>query len=87
MKKRTITYIIVILIMLVIAIGVFITRKHKEDAEELKTISQRSNTISILCTAIYSNKQWIFQRKGIKYRINNRSRCRRCYDSSFKQSI
>ena len=53
MKKRTITYIIVILIMLAIAIGVFITRKHKENTEELKTIKVNEVTRSVFYAPQY----------------------------------
>ena len=38
MSKRTITYIVIIVIMLAIALGVFITQKKTNNTEELKTI-------------------------------------------------
>ena len=70
MKKRTITYIIVILIMLVIAIGVFITRKHKEDAEELKTIKVNEVTRSVFYAPQYiAINNGYFKEKGLNIEL------------------
>ena len=70
MKKRTITYIIVILIMLVIAIGVFITKKHKENAEELKTIKVNEVTRSVFYAPQYiAINNGYFKEKGLNIEL------------------
>lgn len=85
MKKRTITYIIVILIMLVIAIGVFITKKHNENAEELKTIKVNEVTRSVFYAPQYiAINNGYFKEKGLNIELTTGQGARRCYDSSFK---
>ena len=70
MKKRTITYIIVILIMLVIAIGVFITKKHNENAEELKTIKVNEVTRSVFYAPQYiAINNGYFKEKGLNIEL------------------
>ena len=70
MKKRTITYIIVILIMLVIAIGVFITKKHKENAEKLKTIKVNEVTRSVFYAPQYiAINNGYFKEKGLNIEL------------------
>ena len=70
MKKRTITYIIVILIMLVIAMGVFITKKHKENAEELKTIKVNEVTRSVFYAPQYiAINNGYFKEKGLNIEL------------------
>ena len=53
MSKRTITYIVIILIMLVIAIGVFIAQKQNNSTEELKTIKVNEVTRSVFYAPQY----------------------------------
>lgn len=53
MSKRTITYIVIILIMLVIAIGVFIAQKQNNTTEELKTIKVNEVTRSVFYAPQY----------------------------------
>ena len=54
MKKRTIIYIAVILVMLVIAVGVFIAKKHTgNNKEDLKTIKVNEVTRSVFYAPQY----------------------------------
>ena len=53
MSKRTITYIVIILIMLVIAIGVFIAQKQNNHTDELKTIKVNEVTRSVFYAPQY----------------------------------
>lgn len=53
MKKRTIIYIAVILIMLVIAVGVFIAKKQSTNIGELKTIQVNEVTRSVFYAPQY----------------------------------
>ena len=53
MSKRTITYIVIIVIMLAIAVGVFITQKKTNNTEELKTIKVNEVTRSVFYAPQY----------------------------------
>lgn len=53
MSKRTISYIVIILIMLVIAIGVYITQKQTNNTEELQTIKVNEVTRSVFYAPQY----------------------------------
>ena len=53
MSKRTITYIVIILIMLVIAIGVWIAQKQNNHTDELKTIKVNEVTRSVFYAPQY----------------------------------
>ncbi|MGN1297893.1 MAG: ABC transporter substrate-binding protein [Clostridia bacterium] len=53
MKKRTIIYIAVILVMLVIAVGVFIAKKQTGNKEDLKTIKVNEVTRSVFYAPQY----------------------------------
>lgn len=53
MSKRTISYIVIILIMLVIAIGVYITQKQTKNTEELQTIKVNEVTRSVFYAPQY----------------------------------
>ena len=53
MSKRTITYIVIIVIMLAIALGVFITQKKTNNTEELKTIKVNEVTRSVFYAPQY----------------------------------
>lgn len=53
MKKRTIIYIAVILVMLVIAVGVFIAKKQTGNKENLKTIKVNEVTRSVFYAPQY----------------------------------
>ena len=54
MKKRTIIYIVVILVMLVIAVGVFVAKKHtSHNKEDLKTIKVNEVTRSVFYAPQY----------------------------------
>lgn len=53
MSKKTISYIVIILIMLVIAIGVYITQKQTNNTEELQTIKVNEVTRSVFYAPQY----------------------------------
>lgn len=53
MSKRTISYIVIILIMLVIAIGVYIIQKQTNNIEELQTIKVNEVTRSVFYAPQY----------------------------------
>ena len=53
MSKRTISYIVIIIIMLVIAIGVYITQKQTNNTEELQTIKVNEVTRSVFYSPQY----------------------------------
>ena len=71
MSKRTITYIVIIVIMLAIALGVFITQKKTNNTEELKTIKVNEVTRSVFYAPQYVaiNKGY-FKENGMEIELS-----------------
>ena len=71
MSKRTITYIVIIVIMLAIAVGVFITQKKTNNTEELKTIKVNEVTRSVFYAPQYVaiNKGY-FKENGMEIELS-----------------
>lgn len=71
MSKRTISYIVIILIMLVIAIGVYITQKQTNNTEELQTIKVNEVTRSVFYAPQYvAINNGYFKENGMKIELS-----------------
>ena len=83
MKKRNIVYISVVILMLVIAIVVFMTKKQTNDQEELETIKVNEVTRSVFYAPQYvAINNGYFENRGIEIELTTRSRSRCSNDSS-----
>ena len=71
MKKTTITYIAIILILLIVAVGIYIATKQNSNTEELKTIRVNEVTRSVFYAPQYvAINQGFFKENGIEIELS-----------------